>query len=146
MTISVIHHSSFPLASTTENILNYWHLAVVPPNSAPLLLPNYSTPCGCCPPSAMSQMAPMSHQLATFQYFSHCVPIRIAGAFIVEPPAFVRLVMSLAKVFMTKKIKVRLPLLLLSFLPPFVTCRSYSSPLSPSDPSFPLPTRRSDSF
>ena len=55
----------------------------------------------------MAQMAPMSHQLATFHFFSHCVPIRIAGAFIVEAPAFVRLVISLAKVFMSKKIQVR---------------------------------------
>ena len=56
----------------------------------------------------MSQMAPMSHQMATFHFFSHCLALRLAGAFIIEAPAFIRLVFSLAKMFMSKKIQVQL--------------------------------------
>ena len=94
--------------SFSDNIGNI--MTFEPKTKPPLfrLLHHLTSLFDCCPPphTAMSQMAPMSHQLATFHFFSHCVALRLAGAFIVEAPAFIRLVFSLAKVFMSKKIQV----------------------------------------
>ena len=55
---------------------------------------------------AMSNMAPISHQLATFQFFQ-ILGFRLGGAYIFDQPSFFNLVWALARPFMSEKIRSR---------------------------------------